>query len=196
MVITTYYLHHILLRVRSSLTVLVPSISTPPTLHAFSTYIKQKQKTYNSEDSLVVTHPTTNSPACGLSTAERTGSPIFHTLWSYVFDTALEGNIEQLRIINYSCGRMDGNTAYALSLPLGQTFTTKPKTNTYDIAIFHSHSDKTKTKTYNSEDSLVVTHPTTNSPACGLCAVSSSVGVAWGEKWVSAALRSRDQGEI
>ncbi|KAJ5406108.1 hypothetical protein N7465_007392, partial [Penicillium sp. CMV-2018d] len=36
------------------------------------------------EDSLVVTHPTTNSPACGLSTAERTGSPIFHTLWSYV----------------------------------------------------------------------------------------------------------------
>ena len=45
---------------------------------------KQKTKTYNSEDSLVVTHPTTNSPACGLSTAERTGSPVFHTLWSYV----------------------------------------------------------------------------------------------------------------
>ncbi|KAJ5841062.1 hypothetical protein N7534_010892 [Penicillium rubens] len=39
-----------------------------------------------SEDSLVVTHPTTNSPACGLSTAERTGSPVFHTLWSYVID--------------------------------------------------------------------------------------------------------------
>ncbi|RAL15172.1 hypothetical protein BO97DRAFT_411929 [Aspergillus homomorphus CBS 101889] len=33
-------------------------------------------------DSLVVTHPTTNLPACGLSTAERTGSPVFHTLWS------------------------------------------------------------------------------------------------------------------
>ncbi|KAJ6178158.1 hypothetical protein N7519_008619 [Penicillium mononematosum] len=46
----------------------------------------RKTKTYNSEDSLVVTHPTTNSPACGLSTAERTGSPIFHTLWSYVQD--------------------------------------------------------------------------------------------------------------
>jgi hypothetical protein len=45
--------------------------------------IKQK-KTYNSRDSLVVTHPTTNRPACGLSTAERTGSPVFHTLWSYV----------------------------------------------------------------------------------------------------------------
>ncbi|KAJ5394173.1 uncharacterized protein N7487_011814 [Penicillium crustosum] len=50
---------------------------------------KKKSKTYNSEDSLVVTHPTTNSPACGLSTAERTGSPVFHTLWSYVSDYIL-----------------------------------------------------------------------------------------------------------
>jgi hypothetical protein len=32
----------------------------------------------------VVTHHTTNQPACGLSTAERTGSPVLHTLWSYV----------------------------------------------------------------------------------------------------------------
>ena len=48
-------------------------------------YQKEKTtKTYNSRDSLVVTHPTTNLPACGLSTAERTGSPVFHTLWSYV----------------------------------------------------------------------------------------------------------------
>ena len=30
----------------------------------------------------MVTHPTTSLPACGLSTAERTGSPVFHTLWS------------------------------------------------------------------------------------------------------------------
>ncbi|KAJ5801495.1 uncharacterized protein N7518_003563 [Penicillium psychrosexuale] len=60
----------------------------------YSPNLKQKKtKTYNSEDSLVVTHPTTNSPACGLSTAERTGSPIFHTLWSYVLGVALEGNI-------------------------------------------------------------------------------------------------------
>ncbi|KAJ5958656.1 uncharacterized protein N7479_005806 [Penicillium vulpinum] len=65
----------------------------PPTIINQSTnqyYQQHKQKakirikTYNSEDSLVVTHPTTNSPACGLSTAERTGSPVFHTLWSYV----------------------------------------------------------------------------------------------------------------
>ncbi|KUM56280.1 hypothetical protein ACN42_g10939 [Penicillium freii] len=52
------------------------------------------KKTYNSEDSLVVTHPTTNSPACGLSTAERTGSPVFHTLWSYVSFYVLKGMIE------------------------------------------------------------------------------------------------------
>ncbi|KAJ5475951.1 hypothetical protein N7475_001680 [Penicillium sp. IBT 31633x] len=45
------------------------------------------------EDSLVVTHPTTNSPACGLSTAERTGSPVFHTLWSYVLCILLKINI-------------------------------------------------------------------------------------------------------
>ena len=47
-----------------------------------------QKKTYNSWDSLVVTHPTTNQPACGLSTAERTGSPVFHTLWSYVLGMA------------------------------------------------------------------------------------------------------------
>ena len=45
---------------------------------------KKNEKTYNSRDSLVVTHQATNRPACGLSTAERTGSPVFHTLWSYV----------------------------------------------------------------------------------------------------------------
>ncbi|KUM58802.1 hypothetical protein ACN42_g8351 [Penicillium freii] len=55
---------------------------------------RTKMKTYNSEDSLVVTHPTTNSPACGLSTAERTGSPVFHTLWSYVTGYVSKGIIE------------------------------------------------------------------------------------------------------
>ena len=36
----------------------------------------------------MVTHHTTNWPACGLSTAERTGSPVLHTLWSYVLVTS------------------------------------------------------------------------------------------------------------
>ena len=35
-------------------------------------------------DSLVVTHPTTNQPACSLSTTDQTGSPVFCTLWPYV----------------------------------------------------------------------------------------------------------------
>jgi hypothetical protein len=42
----------------------------------------KNSKTINSRYSLVVTHPTTNLPAHGLSTAERTGRPVFHVLWS------------------------------------------------------------------------------------------------------------------
>jgi hypothetical protein len=42
----------------------------------------KKTKTINSRYSLVVTHPTTNRPAHGLSMTERTGSPVFHALWS------------------------------------------------------------------------------------------------------------------
>ncbi|KAJ5467538.1 hypothetical protein N7475_005290 [Penicillium sp. IBT 31633x] len=71
---------------------------------------KRKTKTYNSEDSLVVTHPTTNSPACGLSTAERTGSPVFHTLWSYVlvsgFRQLLPTSRKQAASEEYGEGRL------------------------------------------------------------------------------------------
>jgi hypothetical protein len=45
---------------------------------------KKKKETYNTEDSLVVTHPTTDSAVAGLSMGERTGSRIFQCLWSYV----------------------------------------------------------------------------------------------------------------
>nr|POE77820.1 hypothetical protein CFP56_09463 [Quercus suber] len=44
----------------------------------------QKAKTYNSEDSHVVTHRTTNSPVDCLCMAERTGCPVLSRLWSYV----------------------------------------------------------------------------------------------------------------
>ena len=44
------------------------------------------KKTYNSEDSLVVTHLTTNSPVHCLYMAERTGSLVFSVLWSYVVE--------------------------------------------------------------------------------------------------------------
>jgi hypothetical protein len=45
---------------------------------------KRWAKTYNSGDSLVVTHLTTNPPVHCLYMAERTGSLIFSVLWSYV----------------------------------------------------------------------------------------------------------------
>jgi hypothetical protein len=43
-------------------------------------------KTYNSGDSLVVTHLTTSPPVSCLNRAERTGSLALKILWSYVKD--------------------------------------------------------------------------------------------------------------
>jgi hypothetical protein len=45
---------------------------------------EKRSKTYNSGDSLVVTHLTTNPPVSCLYMAERTGSLILKILWSYV----------------------------------------------------------------------------------------------------------------
>jgi hypothetical protein len=42
------------------------------------------KKTYDSGDSPVVTHLTTNPPVSRLTRAERTGSRAFEILWSYV----------------------------------------------------------------------------------------------------------------
>ncbi|KAJ5674212.1 hypothetical protein N7462_009651 [Penicillium macrosclerotiorum] len=55
-------------------------------------------------DSLVVTHPTTNLPACGLSTAERTGSPVLHTLWSYVLELIEKESHASAYIAVQHCG--------------------------------------------------------------------------------------------
>ena len=43
--------------------------------------------TCNTGYSLVVTDPTTNPALSGLSMGERTGSRIFHWVWSHVIDT-------------------------------------------------------------------------------------------------------------
>ncbi|KAK8190473.1 uncharacterized protein BKA78DRAFT_155568 [Phyllosticta capitalensis] len=51
---------------------------------------EQKCKTYNSRDSLLVTHATTNRPQGSLSMEERTGFRVFYLLWSYVEDLAGE----------------------------------------------------------------------------------------------------------
>jgi outer membrane protein assembly factor BamB len=53
-------------------------------------------KTYNSGDSLVVTHLTTNPPVSCLNRAERTGSLVLKILWSYVTDNRI---IEQHIVI-------------------------------------------------------------------------------------------------
>ncbi|KAJ5118477.1 hypothetical protein N7526_010114, partial [Penicillium atrosanguineum] len=121
---------------------------------------KNKTKTYNSRDSLVVTHPTTNLPACGLSTAERTGSPVLHTLWSYAFGSVAD-------VIKATTVYLPFLFSHALFPPILST-----------MNLWYNSSEQLqyetnklifkKTKTYNSRDSLVVTHPTTNLPACGL----------------------------
>jgi hypothetical protein len=49
---------------------------------------KINAKTYNSGDSLVVTHLTTNPPVSCLNRAERTGSLVLKILWSYVEEMA------------------------------------------------------------------------------------------------------------
>jgi hypothetical protein len=55
---------------------------------------KQKKcrdaKTYNSGDSPVVTHLTTNPPIHCLTRAERTGSRDLNVLWSYVKEMLVE----------------------------------------------------------------------------------------------------------
>ena len=49
---------------------------------------KKKCKTYNTGDSPVVTDLSTNPALSGLSMGERTGSRIFHWVWSYVLGTS------------------------------------------------------------------------------------------------------------
>ena len=45
---------------------------------------QKRAKTYNSGDSLLITHEATSLPVSCLSTAERTGRAEFKILWSYV----------------------------------------------------------------------------------------------------------------
>ncbi|EGO56265.1 hypothetical protein NEUTE1DRAFT_45500, partial [Neurospora tetrasperma FGSC 2508] len=47
---------------------------------------KEKKRTYNTRDSLVVTDPTTSLALTGLSMGERTGSRVFQWVWSYVLE--------------------------------------------------------------------------------------------------------------
>jgi hypothetical protein len=74
----------------------------------------KKCKTINSRYSLVVTHPTTNLPARGLSTAERTGSPVFHVLWSIAEDNVKKENIcKQFQMIVHRIAAIASQPAHA-----------------------------------------------------------------------------------
>ena len=53
---------------------------------------KKEGRTYNTRDSLVVTHPTTSLALIGLSMGERTGSRVFQWVWSYVPGVVFVGN--------------------------------------------------------------------------------------------------------
>jgi hypothetical protein len=64
-------------------------------------------KTINSRYSLVVTHPTTNLPAHGLSTAERTGSPVVHVLWSIAKDSVKKADMSFVEAYRVSLHRDD-----------------------------------------------------------------------------------------
>ena len=64
----------------------------------------------------MVTHPSTNLPICSLCKAERTGYPVFYSLWSYVLCCAV--------IIIYigkvlgslvDLGGMEGNLAWGFN---------------------------------------------------------------------------------
>ena len=61
-----------------------------------SSEAKIMAKTYNSGDSLVVTHLTTNPPVSCLNRAERTGSLVLKILWSYVVEGVNVYNITRV----------------------------------------------------------------------------------------------------
>ncbi|KAK7926539.1 hypothetical protein PG985_003537 [Apiospora marii] len=55
----------------------------------------KKSRTYNTEDSQVVTDPSTDSALCCLYMGERTGSLVFSRMWSYVKeDTVLTAYVD------------------------------------------------------------------------------------------------------
>ena len=72
--------------------------STPETHIVNMSSSAKIAKTYNSGDSLVVTHLTTNPPVHCLYMAERTGSLVFNVLWSYVLELHVSF-IYKLRIL-------------------------------------------------------------------------------------------------
>ncbi|KAF2137378.1 hypothetical protein K452DRAFT_235871 [Aplosporella prunicola CBS 121167] len=66
----------------------VPALFAPFDATLRLVFRKAKNKTYNSWDSLVVTHLTTNQPVHSLYLAKRTGCLVLYDLWSYVLNNS------------------------------------------------------------------------------------------------------------
>ncbi|KAF2458401.1 hypothetical protein BDY21DRAFT_219127 [Lineolata rhizophorae] len=93
-------------------------------------------KTYNTGDSLVVTHRSTSPAICGLITGERTGPDVFHSLWSYVRDHCL--------FTVYKAQKKNSSSTFPRSLPALQPQSehqqqqTAPSSKTPKTRQFHS----------------------------------------------------------
>ena len=90
-------------------------------------YNPQNKNTYNTRNSLVVTHPTTSLAVTCLSMGERTGSRVLKCLWSYVKVWGGLGehiaNHSALQFLDLfqvraSCQRIEGVESYTLGLGL------------------------------------------------------------------------------
>jgi hypothetical protein len=100
--------------------------AVPPILEmAKNAKQKKKEKTYNTGDSLVVTHPTTGPALACLTMGERTGSRIFRWLWSYVFSSVMNHTISPFSYtrLHSSRGSFHGDkpafSLYAAVKPVG-----------------------------------------------------------------------------
>jgi hypothetical protein len=99
--------------------------------------IKQKaSKTYNSGDSLVVTHLTTNPPVSCLYMAERTGSLILKILWSYVKDWVDQKNYNHRLCEAEECRSMStrGSVPIGHLMPQGYTSPTQATISKYTFS--------------------------------------------------------------
>ena len=94
----------------------------------------------------MVTHYTTNTPVCSLSTRERTGSSVFCNLWSYVQVLDFKLNIDRNRC---KCSTLQAHSATNFGphpLPLFSFHMTESRLSTLTAKIIEeiiSHLNKT-----------------------------------------------------
>ena len=90
------------------------SLETPETSEGSGQENQQsrtKSQTYNTEDSQVVTDPSTDSALCCLYMGERTGSLVFSRMWSYVIVHLLLGHYISNMVARSALDAIFGATA-------------------------------------------------------------------------------------